>query len=187
MDRPRRVRVSKLLSFGLRHDPAALGLVLDAQGWVAVGDVLAGLAKHGEAVTSSDLEDVVATSDKQRFALSDDKTRIRANQGHSVDVDLGLAPSVPPEILFHGTTAKVEDAILREGLRAGERTHVHLSAEIETAEIVARRRAGPHVILRVRARAMHDAGLSFFVSANGVWLTEHVPPAYILPAPSRSG
>lgn len=186
MDRGRRVKVSKLLSFGLRHDPAALGLVLDANGWVAVGDVLAGLAKHGEEVTRADLEEVVATSDKQRFALSEDKARIRANQGHSVDVDLGLAPSVPPELLFHGTSAKVEDAIRREGLRAGERTHVHLSADLGTATIVARRRAGPTVILRVRARAMHDDGRPFFVSENGVWLTEHVPPEYVLPGEARS-
>jgi len=181
MEKSRRVKVSKLLSFGLRHDPAALGLGLDAHGWVAVADVLAGLAKHGEEVTRADLEEVVATSDKQRFALSEDKARIRANQGHSVDVDLGLAPAVPPEILFHGTSSKVEDAIRREGLRAGERTHVHLSADLDTATIVARRRAGPHVILRVRARAMHDGGRAFFVSENGVWLTEHVPPEYVLP------
>ncbi|MBS2011859.1 MAG: RNA 2'-phosphotransferase [Deltaproteobacteria bacterium] len=187
MDRARRVKVSKLLSLALRHDPAALALALDASGWVAVDDVLAGLARQGMAVSRADLEEVVATSDKQRFALSSDLLRIRANQGHSVDVDLGLAPEVPPEILLHGTTADVEGAIRREGLRPGQRAHVHLSADAETAWIVARRRRGPHVILHVRARAMHDGGRAFFRSANGVWLTEHVPPEYVLPGGERSG
>ena len=183
MDRGRRVKVSKLLSFGLRHDPAALGLVLDANGWVAVGDVLAGLAKHGEEVTRADLEEVVATSDKQRFALSEDKARIRANQGHSVDVDLGLAPSVPPELLFHGTSAKVEDAIRREGLRAGERTHVHLSVDEETARRVGARRGEP-CVLRVDSGAMAREGFTFHRSDNGVWLTDAVPRRFLTGAPA---
>jgi len=181
MDHARRTKVSKLLAFGLRHEPAALGLVLDGSGWAPVDAVLAGLAARGEIVTRDELALVVETSDKKRFALSDDGARIRASQGHSVDVDLALPPAEPPEILFHGTTARAAESIRREGLRAGERTHVHLSADERTAEIVARRREGPHVILRIRARAMHDAGSVFVVSANGVWLTEHVPPEYLLP------
>lgn len=179
MDRGRRVRVSKLLSWGLRHEPSAFGIVLDDSGWVGVEDVLAALDRKGERVTRTELEEVIMTSDKQRFALSTDGARVRANQGHSVQVDLGLAPTTPPETLFHGTTVRVEAAIRREGLRAGERTHVHLSADLPTAEVVARRRAGPHVVLRVQARAMHDAGRAFFLSENGVWLTEHVPPEFL--------
>lgn len=181
MDGSRRLRVSKLLAFGLRHEPAALGLVLDDAGWASVSTVLAGLAARGERVTAEELADVVTTSDKQRFALSSDRTRIRASQGHSVAVELGISPSEPPEILFHGTEARVESAIREAGLLPGSRTHVHLSADVATAAIVAKRRAGPHVILRVRGAAMHAAGHAFFRSDNGVWLTKRVPPEHIEP------
>ena len=174
--------MSKLLSFGLRHDPAALGLHLDSAGWTTVDAVLAGMGARGETITREELAEVVATSDKKRFALSEDGARIRASQGHSVDVDLELPPRVPPETLFHGTSERVVDAIRREGLVAGSRTHVHLSADIRTAEIVARRREGPHVILRVRAATMFAAGLTFFLSENGVWLTAHVPPEFLEPS-----
>jgi putative RNA 2'-phosphotransferase len=179
MDRARRVRVSKLLSLGLRHDPAALGLTLDAAGFASVEAVLRGLAARGEKVTGEEIVEVVATSDKRRFALSEDGALIRASQGHSVEVDLGLPPREPPERLFHGTSESVAPAIRREGLLRGARTHVHLSADPRTAEIVARRREGPHVILRVRAAEMHAAGHAFFVSENGVWLTAHVPPEFL--------
>lgn len=179
MDRNRAVRVSKLLSLALRHEPSALGIELDHAGWTDVEALLRGLAAKNEPLTEEELEDIVATSDKQRFALSPDGARIRANQGHSVDVDLGLAPREPPEVLFHGTVARFLDAIRREGLLRRARTHVHLSAETDTANVVARRRAGETVIVRVRARAMHDAGHTFFMSDNGVWLTEKVPPEFL--------
>ncbi len=179
MERARQVRVSKLLSYGLRHEPKALDLELDAAGWTSVGSVLAGLSARGEVLTGDELAIVVRESDKKRFALSEDGTKIRASQGHSVDVDLGLPVSEPPAELFHGTSASVETAIRRAGLVAGGRTHVHLSADRRTAEIVAKRRAGPHVILRVRAAAMAAAGFAFVVSENGVWLTERVPPEFL--------
>ena len=179
VDRGRAIRISKLLSLGLRHDPAALGITLDTAGWTAVAAVLHGLASKGEPITEEELEEIVATSDKQRFALSPDGERIRANQGHSVEVDLGLPRREPPEILFHGTVDRFLEPIRREGLRRGARTHVHLSNDMETATIVARRRAGATVILRVRARAMHERGHAFFMSDNGVWLTESVPPEYL--------
>lgn len=179
MDRARRVRVSKLLAYSLRHAPASLELALDGAGWASVDAALAGLAKHGETVTRAELEEVVATSDKKRFALSDDRTRIRASQGHSLDVELGLPPREPPETLFHGTSERVLAAIRHAGLVPGSRTHVHLSADVRTAEIVAKRREGPHVIVRVRAAAMHAAGLAFFLSENGVWLTVHVPAEFL--------
>jgi len=179
MDASRRLRVSKLLAFGLRHEPAALGLALDEAGWASVPAVLAGLAARGEVVTPAELAEVVATSDKKRFALSPGHVQIRASQGHSVVIDLGLLPAVPPTILLHGTSLGVEGEIRAAGLLPGSRTHVHLSADLRTAELVAKRRAGPHVILRVRAGALHAAGHAFFRSENGVWLTAHVPPAYV--------
>jgi putative RNA 2'-phosphotransferase len=184
-DSTSRVRISKLLSLGLRHEPGALGITLDDTGWTSVEAVLRGLAARGESIDAEELEEIVATSDKQRFALSGDGTRIRANQGHSVAVDLGLPPTTPPEILFHGTVRRFVDAIRAQGLLRRARTHVHLSAETATAATVAGRRAGDAVILHVRARSMHDAGHAFYRSANGVWLTEHVPPAFLV-LPSRA-
>jgi putative RNA 2'-phosphotransferase len=181
MDRDRAVRVSKLLALALRHEPAALGLTLDGAGWAPVEDVLSGLAKRGEAVTEGELAEIVRTSDKQRYALSSDGARIRANQGHSVDVELDLPAREPPETLYHGTVDRFVDAIRAEGLKPGARTHVHLSADLRTAEIVAARRAGAKVILRVRAGAMHQDGHVFRLSDNGVWLTAHVPPRYLEP------
>lgn len=184
MERARAVRISKLLSLALRHDPPALGLRLDDAGWAEVGAVLAGLAAKGETVTREELEEVVRTSDKQRFAL--EGSRIRANQGHSVDVELGLDRREPPEVLYHGTVARFLAAIREEGLVKGQRTHVHLSADVRTAEVVARRRGTP-VVIEVRARAMHETGHAFYLSDNGVWLTEHVPPRFldIPPPPSN--
>jgi putative RNA 2'-phosphotransferase len=179
VEQRRAVHISKLLSLGLRHDPAALGIELDAAGWTDVAAVLRGLEARSLRVTEEELEEIVATSDKQRFALSPDGMRIRANQGHSVDVDLGLPRREPPEVLFHGTVARFLELIRRDGLLRRARTHVHLSSDIDTATTVARRRAGATVILRVRARAMHDAGHVFFMSDNGVWLTEKVTPAFI--------
>jgi putative RNA 2'-phosphotransferase len=175
----RRVAISKRLSQALRHRPAALGIVLDAGGWTTTESVIAGLAAVGEIVTREDLVEIVRTSDKQRFALSDDGLRVRASQGHSIGVELGLDRTTPPEILFHGTSARFEASIRRSGLEKRGRTHVHLSVDRSTAEIVARRRRGDIVVLRIRARAMHDAGHVFVVSANGVWLTDHVPASFI--------
>jgi putative RNA 2'-phosphotransferase len=191
MDHHRAVRLSKLLSLALRHDPKALGIELDHAGWTDVDALLRGLNTHllisargtaaaaEERVTEDELEDLVASSDKQRFALSPDGSRIRANQGHSVDIDLGLPPREPPEVLFHGTVVRFLDAIRRDGLLRRARTHVHLSTEQDTAKVVARRRAGESVIVPVRARAMHAAGYTFFMSENGVWLTEKVPPEFL--------
>lgn len=183
MDRARAIRISKLLSLALRHEPAVLGLVLDDSGWADVDAVLAGLSTKGEPITRADLEAIVAGSDKQRFAL--EGARIRANQGHSIDVELGLARREPPEVLYHGTVARFLHAIREQGLVKGQRTHVHLSADVRTAEIVAKRRGTP-VVIEVLARAMHETGHAFYLSENGVWLTEHVPARFleIPPAPS---
>jgi putative RNA 2'-phosphotransferase len=174
------VRISKLLSLALRHEPDALGLTLDERGWADVTTLLAGLATKGIVLTEDDLEELVRASDKQRFALSPDGARIRANQGHSVAIDLDLPARAPPEFLFHGTVARFLEPIKREGLQRRARTHVHLSTDTKTAETVARRRSGEVVILRVQAGAMHAAGHVFYLSENQVWLTDHVPPSFLL-------
>ena len=167
------VRVGKRLSYVLRHHPDSVGLTLDEHGWVAVDDLLAALR-----LTRAELDDVVARNDKQRFALDGTGTRIRASQGHSVPVDLGHAPAVPPDVLFHGTVERFMPAILTEGLRPGNRHAVHLSADRETAERVGARRGRP-VVLRVDAAAMARDDAVFTRSDNGVWLVGAVPPRYL--------
>lgn len=176
MDDRRLVRVSKYLSKHLRHQPERIGLTLDPQGWTDVGALLEAAARHGFAITREELARVVAGNDKRRFVVEDG--RIRANQGHTIDVDLGLLPAEPPEFLFHGTVGSYVDAIRGEGLRPMDRHAVHLSPDRETATRVGARRGRP-VVLVVRSGEMHRAGHEFQVSANGVWLTAHVPAAHI--------
>ncbi|GAA5014075.1 RNA 2'-phosphotransferase [Kitasatospora paranensis] len=178
MDEKQTVKVSKRLSRILRHDPASVGITLDAAGWVAVDTLLAALARHGTRVGRADLDHVVATNNKRRFAFSEDGRSIRASQGHSVEVDLGLPPSDPPAVLYHGTTGRVLEAVFREGLRPMSRQDVHLSADTETAVRVGSRH-GRAVVLVVDAAAMAADGHEFRVSANGVWLTDAVPPRYL--------
>jgi putative RNA 2'-phosphotransferase len=172
------VRVSKFLSLVLRHDPRRIGIRLDDAGWTGVSELLAACAAHGVSITRAELTALVAASDKQRFALSADGQRIRANQGHSVEVDLQLVAVAPPATLYHGTVASAISSIRKGGLVRGERHHVHLSADVETASRVGARRGKP-VILTVRAADMAAAGHVFYRSANGVWLVEHVPAEFI--------
>jgi putative RNA 2'-phosphotransferase len=172
------VRTSKLLSLVLRHQPEKVGLTLDPAGWVDVETLLAALRAHGRPVTRADLERIVATSDKQRFALDRAADRIRANQGHSVGVDLGLPVAEPPAVLYHGTPDRNLASIQRDGLRRGSRHDVHLSADVATARRVGARR-GRAVVLAVDTAGMVAAGHEFRVSANGVWLVDAVPPAYL--------
>jgi len=173
-----RTRYSKFLSLVLRHQPQLIGLTLDSQGWADTAELLRRCAAQRYAITPAQLQDLVATSPKQRFALSDDGRRIRANQGHSIDVELGYAPATAPDVLYHGTIAAVRNAIERDGLLKMQRHHVHLSPDEATARIVGGRR-GPPVILHIDAAAMQRDGHIFFCSSNGVWLSEHVPPTYI--------
>ena len=173
---PDPTRVSRFIALVLRHDPAAAGLTLDAEGWASVDALLQALrTRHGPFPREA-LEALVAADSKGRYALSADGSRIRANQGHSVPVELGLAPATPPDRLFHGTVRRALDAILREGLKPMGRHHVHLSSDMQTATAVGSRRGEP-VILAVDARGMNQAGHLFYRSANGVWLTDTVPPA----------
>ncbi|MEU1377144.1 RNA 2'-phosphotransferase [Streptomyces triculaminicus] len=176
MDERRTVRVSKYLSLHLRHQPESIGISLDAQGWVDVDVLLTAAAAHGFPVGRQELEHVVATNDKRRFALEGD--RIRAQQGHSVAVDLGLPAAEPPPYLYHGTVGRNVAAIRSEGLSPMNRHHVHLSADRETATRVGARRGKP-VVLAVDAAAMHAAGHVFRVTGNGVWLAERVPPRFL--------
>jgi putative RNA 2'-phosphotransferase len=178
MDRKAGVSISKFLSYVLRHRPESIGIELDAAGWVGVEELLGKCAAHGRALRRDELEEIVATSPKRRFALSDDGHCIRANQGHSVSVELGYEPAEPPAVLFHGTVAAALPSIRRQGLRSMSRHHVHLSADLDTACEVGRRRGHP-VVLRIAAREMARAGHVFHRSANGVWLTEQVPPEYL--------
>ncbi|MER8187062.1 RNA 2'-phosphotransferase [Kitasatospora sp. NPDC094015] len=182
MDEKQTVRVSKTLSRVLRHDPDAIGITLDAAGWVPVDELLAALARHNRRISRAQLDHVVATNNKRRFAFSGDGRSIRASQGHTVEVDLGLPPSTPPAVLYHGTGSRTVGVILAEGLRPMTRRDVHLSADTGTAERVGARHGRP-VVLVVDAAAMAAAGHVFRVSANGVWLTDAVPPAYLSTAP----
>ena len=172
------VRTSKFLSLVLRHRPESIGLALDANGWADIDALIQRAGAHGVTLTRELIAEIVATSDKQRFALDAAGDRIRANQGHSVDIDLGLAPIEPPAILFHGTAATTVPAIRIEGLKPGDRQHVHLSPDAATAIKVGQRHGRP-VVLRVFAGKMWAKGSPFFRSANGVWLTPAVPPEFI--------
>jgi len=176
MDERRTVKVSKYLSKHLRHQPERIGLELDEGGWVEIDALTAAAAAHGFRFSREELDHVVATNDKKRFAV--EGTRIRASQGHTVEVDLGLPAVAPPPYLYHGTVARNLDGIRAEGLRAMSRHDVHLSADRETATRVGARRGRP-VVLAVDAGAMHRDGHEFRVSANGVWLTRAVPPRYL--------
>lgn len=176
MDEQRTVKVSKYLAKHLRHQPERIGITLDANGWVAVDELLRATAANGFPITRDELDHVVAANDKRRFMI--DGARIRANQGHTVEVDLGLPVADPPAHLYHGTVARSLDAIRAEGLRPMARHHVHLSPDRETATRVGARRGRP-VVLSVEAGAMHRAGHVFHLSANGVWLTDGVPPQFL--------
>jgi putative RNA 2'-phosphotransferase len=172
------VRVSKRMAYVLRHAPDTAGLTLDANGWVPVADLLAALR-----IDRATLDAVVESNDKKRYAIEpgpDGRDRVRASQGHSVDVDLELVPVDPPEFLYHGTPEANVASIRRHGLRKGSRQHVHLSVDVETALAVGRRRHPARVaILSIAAAAMTGSGYVFYRSANGVWLADAVPPAFI--------
>lgn len=169
-------RVSKYLSLLLRHDPQRAGLTLDRHGWVPVVDVLAALTDNGMAITRADLDRIVSRDEKGRYTIEQD--RIRANQGHSVRVDLSLERTAPPAVLYHGTPERNVLSILAAGLRKGQRHHVHLSRDVRDARAVGARR-GRATVLRIDAASMARDGYAFYRSANGVWLADSVPARYI--------
>lgn len=178
MEKKRLVRISKFLSLVLRHKPDKIGIKIDKQGWTCVRALLKRSAANGLSFTLDELKEVVAENDKQRFAFSDDELLIRANQGHSIDVELGLEQQVPPDILYHGTVNKFIPSIRKQGLLPQRRLHVHLSPDQETAQKVGERRGWP-VILEVLAGKMYEQGKVFYLSVNGVWLTEAVPLEFL--------
>jgi len=171
-------RLSRFLSLILRHHPEKIGLQLDAQGWADVDELLKKADTSGRRITREMLLQVVRDNDKQRFALNEDQTRIRASQGHSISIDLGLEPTVPPDVLYHGTVDRFLASIRDRGLVSGDRQHAHLSRDQATATKVGQRRGKPK-ILTVDSAGMHRDGMLFFLSVNHVWLTDHVPPNYI--------
>lgn len=170
-------KASKFLSFILRHCPEDIGLELDDNGWADISDII---DKSSAQITLSKelVEEVVFTSDKQRFKLSGDGLRIRANQGHSINVNLDLKASHPPGELYHGTATRFLESIMKEGLKSGQRQHVHLSTDIDTARSVGQRYGKP-VILKVDSGNMSKQGFTFYLSDNDVWLTEHVPANFL--------
>ncbi|MFK7979072.1 MAG: RNA 2'-phosphotransferase [Saprospiraceae bacterium] len=172
------VKLSKFLSLVLRHKPERIGIQLDENGWTDVQLLLQKMQASGKQIDLPTLEAVVANNDKKRFAFSADGAKIRANQGHSLKVQLGYTPQVPPTILYHGTVEKFLGSIFQTGLDKRKRHHVHLSPEIATATNVGKRRGKP-IILAVDSAKMQADGFLFFLSENGVWLTEKVPVKYI--------
>lgn len=170
--------ISKLLSLVLRHKPEIINIRLDEQGWTNVQDLIVQLNKNNYAITLEMLEHVVRSNKKRRFSFNEDKTKIRANQGHSIEVALGYEAKEPPAVLYHGTAQRFLESIMKTGLQKKERHHVHLSADTQTAIAVGQRYGKP-VLLQILAREMFARGYSFYLSDNNVWLTDHVPVEYI--------
>ncbi len=170
-------QISKFLALILRHKPEAGKLSLGPEGWADVEEVLAAIQGRFGAFDRDTLDELVRTNDKQRYAFDETGTRVRANQGHSVDVDLGLQPTRPPSILYHGTAERFLPSIFQQGLVRGRRRHVHLSPDVGTALKIGSRRGGAAVVLEVLSGEMADH--AFYRSANGVWLTDHVPPRFL--------
>ncbi|MEQ4209788.1 RNA 2'-phosphotransferase [Actinopolymorpha sp. B17G11] len=168
-----RVAASKFLAYVLRHNPAAIDISLDPSGWISIDTLLAALEHHGRPIDRKLFDQLVAGTDKKRFEVLG--TRVRAAQGHSINIDLQLDATEPPAVLYHGTVDRFLPSILTNGLRPQQRTHVHLSPDPATAHTVAARRGKP-VILTIDAAGMYHGGIPFYQAANGTWLTNHVPP-----------
>jgi putative RNA 2'-phosphotransferase len=170
--------ISKFMSLVLRHKPETIGLTLDEYGWANVDELVQKINENGVAIDIAIINLVVETNDKKRFAFNEDKTRIRASQGHSIEVELNLKAMQPPDILYHGTTNRFLENILKIGLAKQQRQHLHLSEELTTAKAVGSRHGKP-VTLTINAKAMAAAGFLFYLSDNNVWLVDSVPVEYI--------
>ena len=173
------VKLGRFLSLVLRHDPGAAGITLDEHGWADVNELLAGVNRTGRRIDLPTLERIVRENNKRRYAFSEDHTKIRANQGHSIPVDVELKEEKPPQYLYHGTATRFLPAIQGEGIRRMGRQYVHLSGDFETAMAVGKRHGIP-VVITIDAAAMARDGVTFYRSENGVWLCEHVPARYFL-------
>jgi putative RNA 2'-phosphotransferase len=171
-------QIGKYLSLILRHKPETIGIELDSHGWASVDELIDGVKKTYPEISFAFLKEIVSSDNKQRYSFNDDKTKIRANQGHSISVDLELKPVCPPDILYHGTGEKYVNSIDSEGLIKKSRQYVHLSADTDTAKKVGIRHGKP-VIYSIDSKKMYEEGYSFYLSENGVWLTNDVPVQYL--------
>ena len=171
-------KLSKFISLILRHKPEEIGITLDEHGWARVKDLINGINNSGRKIDMETLEEIVRTDAKQRYSFNEDKTKIRANQGHSIKVDLEFKEFEPPDILYHGTAAKSLDSIKQQGIKSMSRQWVHLSKDLETAINVGSRH-GECVVLLLDAKRMNSEGIRFYLSKNGVWLTKEVASQYI--------
>ncbi|MGB1311763.1 MAG: RNA 2'-phosphotransferase [Leucothrix sp.] len=178
MNQKQQKRIGKFISLILRHEPEKIGLQLDNAGWADVDELLAGLKRKNREISFAQLQELVTSNDKQRYSFNEDQTRIRANQGHSLKLDLQLEAREPPAQLYHGTATRFLETILEQGLVRGERHHVHLSSEEITAHNVGSRHGRP-VVLTIESGAMVKQGHVFYCSENLVWLTDHVPAEFI--------
>ena len=172
------ISAGKFIALILRHKPETIGITLDEHGWAKVDELIAGIQKTRPEFDMEALEEIVRTNNKRRYAFNEDHTRIRANQGHSIPVDVELREAVPPEILYHGTEERAVPSILEQGLLPGNRLYVHMSTDVQTAINVGKRHGKPFVF-RIQARRMQEDGFRFYLSENGVWLAKTVPPAYL--------
>ena len=182
MDRQTRIRISKQISYLLRHAPQSADLPIAPGGWVPVEPLLDYLSQQGHDLSRQELDRLAADDPKRRFGFSDDGRFIRAHYGHSVEVDLQYAPQEPPDILYHGTAVDVLPKIMAEGIVRRRRQYVHLSEKTDMARQVGSRHGKPRIVI-VEAPQMHRAGHIFYRSESGIWLTDHVPPEFLRPAP----
>lgn len=173
------IKTSKFLALVLRHKPQIIGLSLDEHGWASVDELIGKAVNYGKEIDRDSLEYIVRTNDKQRYAFNEDHTKIRANQGHTIPVDVELEETVPPDCLFHGTAESSLPSIMDKGLLKMKRLYVHLSIDVPTAIKVGRRHGKP-VVLRIDSGRMYKDGCLFYLSANNVWLTDHVPSEYLI-------
>ena len=171
-------KTSKFLSLILRHKPETIGISLDENGWAEVSEILEGINREGQRINMAILEEIVETNNKKRFCFNEDKTKIRANQGHSIEVDVELSPTTPPPVLYHGTADRFYESIARDGLQKRSRNHVHLSADTETAVNVGKRHGSP-IVLKIDTEAMLTGGAVFYLSKNNIWLTDNVPAKFL--------
>lgn len=171
------IQLGKFISLILRHKPETIGINLDEHGWANVQDLINGINNSGRTITFEQLEEIVQTNDKKRYSFNDDKTLIRANQGHSINVDVELKEAIPPKVLYHGTGEKYLESILKDGIKHKNRLNVHLSKDIETATKVGKRHGKP-IILKIDTEAMLKDGIKFYLSENEVWLTSDIAPKY---------
>lgn len=178
MDENRKKTIGKFISLVLRHDPQKVGLTLDEFGWANTEELISKCSKHRISFSMEDLIEIVETNEKRRYSFNEDCSKIRANQGHSIEINLELEPQTPPDFLYHGTATRFLSSIMKEGITKQSRQHVHLSLDKATATKVGSRH-GVVKVLTINTKMMYEDGYEFFLSANGVWLTDIVPPQYI--------